>query len=90
MVLMSLMRSLLLPWRMSGWSMTSVLCLNVVVVSIQQQCISHHGQPRTTLSHQQLVHRRCGATIEAGRRGWGEEDGGSGGGSSIDKRQQQS
>jgi hypothetical protein len=34
-VLMSLMRSLLLPWRMSRWSMTSVLCLDVAVVSIQ-------------------------------------------------------
>ncbi len=34
-VLMLLMRSLLLPWQMSGWLMTSVLCLKVVVVSIQ-------------------------------------------------------
>jgi hypothetical protein len=42
-VSMSLMRSLLLLWQMSGWLMTSVLCLDVVVVSIQQQCISHCG-----------------------------------------------
>jgi hypothetical protein len=35
-VLMSSMRLLLLPWRMLGWSMTSVLCLNVVVVLIQR------------------------------------------------------
>ncbi len=34
-VLMSLMRSLLLPWQMSGWLKKSVLCLKVVVVSIQ-------------------------------------------------------
>jgi hypothetical protein len=34
-ILMLLMRSLLLPWQMSGWSMTSVLCLDIIVVSIQ-------------------------------------------------------
>ncbi len=34
-VSMSSMRSLLLPWRMSGWLMTSVLCLNIAIVSIQ-------------------------------------------------------
>jgi hypothetical protein len=42
-VLMLSMRSLLLPWRMLRWLMTSVLCLNAVIVSIQQQCISHRG-----------------------------------------------
>jgi hypothetical protein len=89
MVLMSLMRSLLLPWRMSGWLMTSVLCLDVVVVSIQQRCISHCGQPCTMLSHRQLVHRQRGAAVEAGRWGWGEEDGSGGGGSSVDEQRQQ-
>jgi hypothetical protein len=90
MVSMLLMWSLLLPWQMLGWSMTSVLCLNVVVLLIQQRCISHRGQPSTMLSHQRLVHCQCGTAVEAGRRGWGEEDGGGGGGSSVDKRRQQS
>ncbi len=34
-VLMSSMQSLLLPWQMLGWLMTSVLCLDIVVVLIQ-------------------------------------------------------
>jgi hypothetical protein len=83
------MRSLLLPWQMSGLLMTSMLCLDVIVVLIQRQCISHRKRPRMTLSHQQLVHCQWGATVEAGRRGWGEEDGGGSGGSSLDKRWQQ-
>jgi hypothetical protein len=87
---MSSMRSLLLPWRMSGWSMMSVLCLNVVVVSIQRQCISHCGRPRMMHYHQQLVHCRRSTTVKAGWQGWGEEDGGGGGRSSVDERRQQS
>jgi hypothetical protein len=35
MVLMSSMQLLLLPWQMLGWLMTSVLCLEVVITSIQ-------------------------------------------------------
>ncbi len=89
-VSMSSMKSLLLPWQMLGWLMTSVLCLIVVVMSIQQRCISHHGQPRTTLSHQRLVHRQCSAAVEAGQRGWREEDGSGGGRSSVEERRQQS
>jgi hypothetical protein len=52
MVSMLLMQLLLLPWQTVGWLMMSVLCLDVIVVSIQQQCISHRGQLRTMLSHQ--------------------------------------
>jgi hypothetical protein len=89
MVSMLSMRLLLLPWRMSGWSMMSVLCLNVLIVLIQQQCISHRGQPRMTLSHLRLVRCRRGAAVEAGWWGWGEEDSGGGGGSSVDKQRQQ-
>jgi hypothetical protein len=89
MVSMSLMRLLLLPWQMSGWSMTSMLCLDVIVMWIQRQCISHRGQPRTMLSHQRLVHCQCCAAVEAGRQGWGEEDGSGSDGSSFDKWQQQ-
>ncbi len=51
-VLMSSMQSLLLPWQMSGWLMMSMLCLNIVVLLIQRQCISHRRRPHTTLSHQ--------------------------------------
>jgi hypothetical protein len=43
MVLMSSMQLLLLPWRMSGWSMMFMLCLDIVLVSIQQKFISHRG-----------------------------------------------